>query len=111
MLCPGCGAPNAGGKFCVECGGALVAPAPAPAEGAKVEHPGGERAHEAAAYLSLQPSEAAVLAAASRIFAAYVAAGQVTDDNEPDLVNRAVRAALRLALITERVVQSDTEEW
>ncbi len=65
----------------------------------------------AAAYLKLQPSEQAVLAAASRVFAALVATSQVTEANEPEMVNRAVRAAIRLAMVTEKMVQSDDEEW
>ena len=121
MLCPACGVPNSG-KFCVDCGAALE-PAPstsaelraavtaATTAGASVEHHQGLRGKDAVAYLSLQPSETAVLHVASRVFAAYVATGRVTDDNEPEMVNRAVRAALRLALVTEKLVQSDDEEW
>jgi hypothetical protein len=71
----------------------------------------GNARERAAAYLKLQPSEQAVLAAASRVFAALVATNQVTDANEPEMVNRAVRSAIRLAVVTEKMVQSDDEEW
>lgn len=63
------------------------------------------------AFLELQHSESVVVAAASRIFAAYVAAGQVTDANQAQLEDRCVRAAMRLAVLTDRMVQSDDEEW
>jgi hypothetical protein len=124
VLCPACGVPNSG-KFCVDCGAAIAPPpvgdgaraelaaavAAASSASTGVEHHQGLRGKDAVAYLSLQPSETAVLHAASRVFAAYVATGRVTDDNEPEMVNRAVRAALRLALVTEKLVQSDDEEW
>ncbi|MCE9572862.1 MAG: hypothetical protein K8W52_06870 [Deltaproteobacteria bacterium] len=71
----------------------------------------GNARQAASAYLKLQPSEQAVLAAASRVFAALITTNQVTEANEPEMVNRAVRAAVRLAMITERVVQSDDEDW
>jgi hypothetical protein len=69
------------------------------------------RRRQASAYLALQPSETAVLHAASRIFAGYVAAGQVTEENEKDFSDRAVRLATRMALVIEKYVQSDDEDW
>lgn len=77
----------------------------------EVEHAARARAKGAAAYLALQPSEAAVLAAASRIFAAWIAAGKVTDDNERELADRAVKTATRMALVTDRYLQADAEDW
>ena len=65
----------------------------------------------AAAYLSLAPSETAVLHAASRILAGYIAAGGVTAETEDDLADRAVRQAARMALVIEKYVQSDGEDW
>ena len=71
-----------------------------------------DRRHRAsAAYLQLQPSETAVLHAASRIFAGFVANGQVTEANEKDLSDRAVKLATRMALVIEKYVQSDDEDW
>jgi hypothetical protein len=65
----------------------------------------------AAAYLSLEPSETAVLHAASRIFASFVARGEVTAANEHDVSDRAVRLATRMALVIEKYIQSDSEDW
>lgn len=129
MLCPQCGSLGTG-KFCVQCGATLVAPtvtgatdAPARSLAVEIDEANaaaaaaptitrdGKARQQAAAYLKLQPSEQAVVAAASRIFAAYVQTSQVTDANEVDMVNRAVRAAVRLAMVTERVVQADDEDW
>lgn len=69
------------------------------------------RHRAASAYLALQPSETAVLHAASRIFAGFAANGQVTDANEKELSDRAVRLATRMALVIEKYVQSDEEDW
>lgn len=66
---------------------------------------------QAAAYLVLQPSETAVLHAASRLLAGWIAAGEVTADNENDQSDRAVRLATRMALVIEKYVQSDNEDW
>ena len=70
-----------------------------------------QRQRNAAAYLALQPSETAVLHAASRIFAGFVANGEVTTENEKELSDRAVRLATRMALVIEKYVQSDDEDW
>lgn len=72
---------------------------------------GEQRHRQASAYLALQPSETAVLHAASRIFAGFAANGQVTDANEKELSDRAVRLATRMALVIEKYVQSDDEDW
>lgn len=69
------------------------------------------RTRQAAAYLSLQPSETAVLQAAATIFAGHVASGAVTVTNENELADRSVRAATRMALVIEKYVQSDSEDW
>ena len=66
---------------------------------------------QAAAYLVLQPSETAVLHAASRLMAGFIAGGQVTADNELAQSDRAVRLATRMALVIEKYVQSDNEDW
>lgn len=69
------------------------------------------RHRQASAYLALQPSETAVLHAASRIFAGFAANGAVTEANEKELSDRAVRLATRMALVIEKYVQSDDEDW
>ena len=66
---------------------------------------------QAAAYLVLQPSETAVLHAASRVLAGFIANGEVSADNENDQADRAVRIATRMALVIEKYIQSDNEDW
>lgn len=60
-------------------------------------------------YFELQPSEAHLLAAASRIFAAHVAAGRVGEADEGAWILRSIQSALRLARTIEEAVQSDDE--
>jgi hypothetical protein len=60
-------------------------------------------------YFSLQPSERAVYEAASRIYAAYIAAGKKTDANQRDLMRLSLREALTLGLTVEDRIQSDDE--
>ena len=60
-------------------------------------------------YLSLQASEMAVFNCASRIFAAYVCSGKVTDENKNSYYKTAIRDAIRMAVIVEKSVQSDDE--
>jgi hypothetical protein len=76
-----------------------------------VERSAKAREKGAAAYLALQPSEQAVLHAASRIFSAWIVAGKVTDDNHDELADRAVKTATRMALVTDRYLQADAEDW
>jgi hypothetical protein len=59
--------------------------------------------------ISLQPSEAAVYAAASRIYAAYIASGHVTAGNENGMIDRSVDEAVQMAQLIEEKVQSDQE--
>ena len=60
-------------------------------------------------YLHLQPSEVAVFEAAANIFASYIATNQVTEDNEAEMMKKAIRAAISIARYVEKVVQSDDE--
>jgi hypothetical protein len=60
-------------------------------------------------FLSLQPSESALLAAAAHIFSAYIVSGHVTGGNESDMMDRSVAEALKMARRIEEMVQSDTE--
>ena len=62
------------------------------------------------AHLQLQPSETAVLHAASRIFAALVPTCTDEADVE-ERMQRSIRLAIRMAHLTDRILQSDTEEW
>ncbi len=59
--------------------------------------------------LSLQPSEAALYAAASRIYAAYIAAGRVSEGAENEMIARSISEALRMAQTVEEAIQSDQE--
>lgn len=61
------------------------------------------------AYLKLHPSEAVITNAAAQIFSGYVAAGQVSDDNEQDLVERSVDIAIRLTTLIDVRVQCEDE--
>ena len=61
------------------------------------------------AALELQPSEATVVHAASRIFSALVASGRLTAENRADLIRFAVSSAIELALETDRILESDDE--
>jgi hypothetical protein len=124
--CPKCGSLAVGEK-CGTCGTAL-SHAPATIAMSSVAVPGLEldpgpsgsgtapgleptRARQASAYLNLQPSEEAVLHAASRIFAAFIASGAVTPENQNELADRSVKAATRMALVIEKYIQSDNEDW
>ena len=60
-------------------------------------------------YFSLQPSESCVVAAASRILAAFIRTQQLNDQNENRMVARAVELAVKLAAGTEAAVVSDDE--
>ena len=60
--------------------------------------------------LELQPSETAVLHAASRIYAAYVVRGAITPGAEPQFMQKAIQEAIQLAHWTDQAVQSDDEK-
>jgi hypothetical protein len=64
---------------------------------------------EPIAALELQHSEAAVVHAASRIFAALVAAGRISESNQAEQVRYCVRTAIDLAQEADRVLDSDAE--
>lgn len=59
--------------------------------------------------LTLQPSEQAVVAAASRLYAAYVISGQVAEGQEDGWRARAVREAIWIAQRVEESVSADDE--
>jgi hypothetical protein len=59
--------------------------------------------------VSLQASEGLVFSSASRIYAGYVASGKVTEGHEHQWMERAMRDAMQLAQMTEKLVQSDAE--
>jgi len=105
-----CQAENQAGAFCTVCGMRIQSAEPArPSKPAAPSTKGGGPAPEV--FLGLQHSEAAVLHSASRIYAAYLASNQVTEENESTLMSKSVRTAIQLAVIAEKLVQSDDEEW
>jgi hypothetical protein len=59
--------------------------------------------------LQLQPSEAHVLHAASRIYSAYVLAGKVGEATEAQWLERSLSEALYLAQRADVRIQSDDE--
>ena len=61
------------------------------------------------ASLSLQPSEASVFEAASRMYAALLGAGRVNDTNAQGIMRYCLRSALQLAVEAEKMIQSEEE--
>ena len=59
--------------------------------------------------LNLQPSEQAILAAASRLYAAYVVSGQVAEGQEDGWRSRSVREAILIARQVDDAVVADDE--
>ncbi len=58
-------------------------------------------------YLHLLPSKSIVAQMAATIFAGFVQKGELREDNEDDLVERAVAIAIKLANRTEAQVTTD----
>lgn len=61
------------------------------------------------AMVTLQPSEMCLLDAASRIFAARIAAGLCTPANEKEEMRHAISRAIQMATIIDTVVRSENE--
>lgn len=61
------------------------------------------------ASVNLARSEAAVFAAASRLFAAYVAHGEVNSETESHLMDECLRMAIQLARRADDRIRSDNE--
>ena len=61
------------------------------------------------AAVDLQHSESQVLAAASRLFAARIAAGQVDEGSEETVMEHCIQTAIRMAMRVDRLLQSDDE--
>lgn len=60
-------------------------------------------------FLQLHPSEATVAQIASRIYSAYVIANRVNDENEAELIDKALRVALTIARKAGDMIKSDDE--
>ena len=65
--------------------------------------------HGPIAAVELQESEAAVLANAGRLFAAHIAAGKVSPENEDAVMEHCIQKAIAMALRVDRLLQSDGE--
>jgi hypothetical protein len=60
-------------------------------------------------YATLQPSETAIFQAAANIFASYVASGKVTDENENEMILKAIKTSITICSIVDKNVRSDEE--
>lgn len=60
-------------------------------------------------FLRLQHSEGVVCGMASRFIAAYISTGQLTAENEDELVERAVTLSIKVARVADRAIESDDE--
>jgi cell division protein YceG involved in septum cleavage len=60
-------------------------------------------------HATLQPSETAIFQAAAHIFASYAASGKVTDENENDMILKAIKTSITICSIVEKNVRSDEE--
>ena len=59
--------------------------------------------------LTLQASEQALVAAASRLYAAYIVSGQIGEGQEQGWIERAVREVVSIAQHVEDTVSADDE--
>lgn len=60
-------------------------------------------------FLRLQHSEGIVCAMASRLLAAHIASGRLTDDNAEELIDRSITMAIQIARKADRAIESDNE--
>ena len=60
-------------------------------------------------YANLQPSEMAIFRAAADIFSGYIAAGQVGDINESEMIKKSIGISMKMADMVDKAVQSDGE--
>jgi len=60
-------------------------------------------------FLKLQQSESVVSHMASRILSAYISSGQLTNQNEDELIERSLLLAIKLAQKADSVIESDDE--
>lgn len=60
-------------------------------------------------YLKLQQSEGFVIEAAAQIYSAYIASGQLTQENKESLMKGAIRDALRIAIAIDETIIAENE--
>lgn len=63
----------------------------------------------ASPYLALQPSEQVLISAAATIYAGYLAAGKVADGEEHAWMDKAIKAAFRIATVVDASIVADKE--
>ena len=63
----------------------------------------------AKSYMQLQESEGHLLAAASRLYSAYLTTSQYTGDNEATLMRKAIQETLQMANAIDATVIADNE--
>ncbi len=61
-------------------------------------------------YVHLQHSESVIAQMSATIFAGFVQAGLLTEENEDRIIKKAAHIAVKMADYTDKLVQSD-EEW
>ena len=61
-------------------------------------------------FIDLQKNELAIAQNASQIYAGYAAAGQISDSNEEEILNKSVLAAIKIAYRVEAWVTEDEEQ-
>lgn len=59
--------------------------------------------------ITLQPSEQTIVMAAATIYTAYLSAGRVEDGQEAEWMDRAIKAAIRIAKVTDESIQADKD--
>ena len=60
-------------------------------------------------FITLKPSEQAILGAAATIFAGYASASRIPEDEENKWLKKSLKQALQLAKLTDDSVQADGE--
>lgn len=68
-----------------------------------------EKNEDGRSYVNLSSSEEAVLAAASRIYSAYVVQGRLEEHSEQQLMNHALKQAIYMAKKADHVIRSSGE--
>ena len=59
--------------------------------------------------LQLAATEASILAAASRIYAAYISTGQVAENEENNYMQKAIRQAIKMSTAVDDLVKAEGE--
>ena len=60
-------------------------------------------------HFSLQPSETVIFQAAVNIYASYIVAGNVTDENQATKMKEAISASISMARHVENIIESDAQ--